>query len=300
MKDESQTYIGIDAGGSRLRLIGTNGARRVSFEAAGVNLWRDGLDAAEERLRKAITRAGKELGGESLSVVAGIAGAMDRAGAAELSRRLVDGEAGLDIRGVTVLSDVQLAHYAAFGKSAGVTVVIGTGSVVFTRSADATERIWGGWGYLLGDEGSGHAIGIALLRHLAEQTDNEQTTPLAELLQRNPGEDFRTALLRRTYGEGAIQNLAPAVISMAKSESDAALALVDQQATLLVGQILHALSAHGDVPRRVAFTGGLSRNDYYLALLQKKLAEAWGDFETFRATREPVEEAVRMAEASRR
>ena len=46
----------------------------------------------------------------------------------------------------------------------GVALIAGTGSVAFGRAADGRTIRCGGWGYLLGDEGSGYAIGRAALR----------------------------------------------------------------------------------------------------------------------------------------
>jgi hypothetical protein len=76
------------------------------------------------------------------------------------ARRLLKPWAGR----VAAVSDVELAHAAAFGGGPGVLVVAGTGSIAVARDRRGRWRRAGGWGQLLGDEGSGFWIGRAALR----------------------------------------------------------------------------------------------------------------------------------------
>ncbi len=60
---------------------------------------------------------------------------------------------------VDVVPDFEIAHRAAFGSGPGVLLVASTGSVAFARGADGKSRRAGGYGPLLGDEGSGFWLG---------------------------------------------------------------------------------------------------------------------------------------------
>jgi hypothetical protein len=60
---------------------------------------------------------------------------------------------------VRVLPDYEIAHLAAFGGGAGVVLVASTGSAAFARGAGGKRRRAGGYGPLLGDEGSGFWLG---------------------------------------------------------------------------------------------------------------------------------------------
>jgi N-acetylglucosamine kinase-like BadF-type ATPase len=60
---------------------------------------------------------------------------------------------------VTIMSDVELAHYAAFKGAGGVLVIAGTGSIALAQDEKGQIRRAGGLGPLLGDEGSGFWIG---------------------------------------------------------------------------------------------------------------------------------------------
>lgn len=67
-------------------------------------------------------------------------------------------------REVRALSDVELAHAAAFGGGPGILVIAGTGSIAFGKNRKGEKGRAGGLGALLGDEGSGFWIGREALR----------------------------------------------------------------------------------------------------------------------------------------
>lgn len=67
--------------------------------------------------------------------------------------------------------DVVTALAGASVVQPGVVVIAGTGSVAYGRHADGREAKAGGWGYILGDEGSGYDIGRAALRAACQASD---------------------------------------------------------------------------------------------------------------------------------
>jgi hypothetical protein len=60
---------------------------------------------------------------------------------------------------VLVKPDYEIAHLAAFGRGPGVVLVASTGSAAFARGGGGALRRAGGYGPLLGDEGSGFWLG---------------------------------------------------------------------------------------------------------------------------------------------
>ncbi len=60
---------------------------------------------------------------------------------------------------VRVLPDYEIAHLATFGDGPGVVLVGSTGSAAFARGPEGKTRRSGGYGPLLGDEGSGFWLG---------------------------------------------------------------------------------------------------------------------------------------------
>ncbi|MGH8823598.1 MAG: BadF/BadG/BcrA/BcrD ATPase family protein, partial [Jiangellaceae bacterium] len=102
------------------------------------------------------------------SVVVGAAGALARPdAAAELAAALARAFVGSDE--IVVTGDVVIAHSGALDGAPGVVVVAGTGAVAFAVDARGRPAVVGGDGYLVGDAGSGFAVGraglAAALRH---------------------------------------------------------------------------------------------------------------------------------------
>ncbi|MGL5060604.1 MAG: N-acetylglucosamine kinase [Microcoleus sp.] len=59
-----------------------------------------------------------------------------------------------------ICSDSTIALVGGIGYPIGIAVIAGTGSIVFGQNSQGKTKRVGGWGYLLGDEGSGYNIAI--------------------------------------------------------------------------------------------------------------------------------------------
>lgn len=132
----------------------------------------------------------------------------------------------------------------------GMVVQAGTGSIVVGRAADGSRHRAGGWGPLIGDEGSGYGIGAAGLAAAARARDGAgPTTTLTEAIPatwRLRWDDLALRLYRPGWRR-RVAALAPLVIAEA-ARDDVAHRLLHEQARALARQA-HALSV------RPAFAG---------------------------------------------
>ncbi len=79
--------------------------------------------------------------------------------------------------------DAHIALVGGIGKQEGVIVISGTGSIVYGINEHGKETRAGGWGYLLGDEGSGYDIALKGLQAVARAADKrEPPTQLTNLI----------------------------------------------------------------------------------------------------------------------
>src|SRR5437773_190576 len=60
---------------------------------------------------------------------------------------------------------------AVVGRAGGIAIGAGTGSSTFGVAPDGRTGTAGGWGYLLGDEGSAYAVGREALRAVGHAAD---------------------------------------------------------------------------------------------------------------------------------
>ncbi len=93
-------------------------------------------------------------------------------------KKLAAALAGL-ARSVSVMSDVELALHAAFGRTGrGILVVAGTGSIAVGWTARGRLKRAGGRGPAHGDEGSGWWMGKEYLRRRLQGTRSKGDSPL--------------------------------------------------------------------------------------------------------------------------
>lgn len=167
-------FLAIDAGGTRTRCLLANKSRVLARATTGtVKLMRVTEAEATARLQ-AMLREVAATAGVSLAQIArtcfGLAGTSSPAvcaWAGNTFAELVSGE-------LLLCGDEEIALDAAFAGGPGILVVAGTGSNAIGRTADGEVFGAGGWGPVLGDEGSGTWIGLEALRAALRAHDREQ------------------------------------------------------------------------------------------------------------------------------
>ncbi len=171
--------IGLDIGGTKTRGVRFENGTPVADESAGSsNVQNVTRDEAARNLASLFARIG---GGDVSHVYAGSGGIDTDEDAAALAALIEPHVPGARI---TVVHDSRLL-LAAGNASTGVAVIAGTGSAAWGRNADGGEARAGGWGYLLGDEGSGYWLGREAVRH-----------SLRRMNQGLPVDQLTTALLQ--------------------------------------------------------------------------------------------------------
>ncbi|MFP3578149.1 BadF/BadG/BcrA/BcrD ATPase family protein [Arthrobacter sp. SIMBA_036] len=153
------TVIGLDIGGTKTRGVRFEHGTAVRDESAGSsNVQNVSRDVAAANLAELFGKIG---GGEVDEVYAGAGGIDTDEDAQALADLIAPHVPGARI---TVVHDSRLL-LAAGGASTGVAVIAGTGSAAWGRNDAGEEARAGGWGYLLGDEGSGYWLGREAVRH---------------------------------------------------------------------------------------------------------------------------------------
>lgn len=167
----------------------------------------------------------------------------------------------------------------------GVAMVAGTGATAWAvRADDDRELIFGGWGALLGDEGSGYALGLAGLRAAVRACEGraEAPTALYPAIRQHFGlseatfrEDLVALAYHKPLSRPEIGALAPLVARLAAEGDALAAKLTAQTAADLAALGLHAARSSFDATERfdVVVAGGLAKSgDLLLGPLREQLA----------------------------
>jgi glucosamine kinase len=151
--------IGLDIGGTKTRGVRFEDGVAVADGSAGSsNVQNVSREDAAFNLAELFARIG---GGQVSQVYAGAGGIDTEDDAAALAALI---EPHVPAARITVVHDSRLL-LAAGRASTGVAVIAGTGSAAWGKNAAGEEARAGGWGYLLGDEGSGYWLGREAVRH---------------------------------------------------------------------------------------------------------------------------------------
>jgi glucosamine kinase len=173
----NQIVIGIDGGGSKTHAIVADESGNSLGEATGPgSAIKPGeedasADVIAQAARDALEKAGMtEVTPRVLCV--GVAGA----GRDQAKQALWQALVARDVAGdVVVHSDFGIALDDAFGDGPGVLLIAGTGSAAFGRSPAGSTGRCGGWGPVIGDEGSGTWIGRRALSIVSAAADGRES-----------------------------------------------------------------------------------------------------------------------------
>jgi glucosamine kinase len=262
-----------------------------------------GFEKATQAVHEAIALARQAAGlaeGRISRAVLSIAGAANR----DMTARFVAWCGTVHIADrIAIVSDVLPILAAGTPDCCGVALISGTGSSAFGRAADGRTKRCGGWGYLLGDEGSGYAIGRGALQHALRSLEAGDTGHgLAAKVIAALGVKSVTELTRAIYGSGdprhAVAALAPLVCSAADDGDPKANSLLDVAAAELAELAARTAEALGiaDSGFPLAVSGGLLMSSCPLQdRLRTELLERNLKCE-LQVVREPLAGCVRLAD----
>ena len=157
-------------------------------------------------------------------------------------------------------SDAVATHVGALGGRGGVTVAAGTGAIVIAENSAGDLYRVDGWGHLLGDAGSGAAIGRRALEVALEQFDGRRTDAqdLLEQLRTTVGDPptWPRVVYESPQRAALFASLVPTVLALVDEGDVVARGLVDAAVQELDRSVKAGLAKPG-VARRVALSGGL-------------------------------------------
>lgn len=154
-------WLGIDGGGTNCRAVIVDGAGKVLGEgqAEAANFLRVGLDKAISHVKKAVNLACQKAGIEPSQIAAACIGLAGVSHPDHHQQMLSALKEALPIPDISLETDARVALAGATGNQPGVVIIAGTGSIACGINARGRFARSGGWGPIMGDEGSGSYIG---------------------------------------------------------------------------------------------------------------------------------------------
>lgn len=211
-------------------------------------------------------------------------------------------------RKLILTNDAEPLIAAGSAENWGVAIISGTGSFGFGRSQSGETARCGGWGYLLGDEGSGYSIAVAGLRAVARAVDGRgHSTRLVDLFQHRLGLTTPAKLVEAIYGTGGdgsslsrqrIADLADAVFQASAENDSVATSIVldaGRELALLVQTLVNRLTLPRD-SFPLSLAGGILHHQPSLRdAIDQVLSQAGYNPGQVTIVTEPVRGAIALA-----
>lgn len=259
-------YVGIDSGGTgtRARVWIPSQDMEMDFAAGPSNFCSAEAEEVCGNLSRLFEQIGRETGGYGQCRGIGIGAAGAGSPSVPVLFRECLQVLGLGKVPVRIVTDAEAALCGALGEAAGIVLISGTGSVCFGRDRCGRRHQAGGEGHLLGDEGSGYAIGREILRAVLREMDGRgEKTALTALVEERAGLHSRTEILDHIYGAGNGKKrtaaFAPLLTEALRLKDPAAEAVRDRAVHALKELAVCVITELGLQQEKAAFGGSILR-----------------------------------------
>ncbi len=278
-------FIGVDGGGTHTRAVaaGEDLVPKGRGSAGPANAATRPLPRVVAAVAEAVEDAARAAGigpAEAAGIGCGLAG-VDTAGIAGRVTAALDGLYGPGKAFVT--NDARIALAGALEgpvDGPGLVLISGTGAIAFGRATDGTEARAGGWGPVIGDEGSGYAIGREGLAAVVRELDGRgPPTKMRELLFASEGMKTADELLHRIYrtdgGPADVAAYFPLVLQAARLGDAEAARILDEageELALAAVTVIRRLRLEREAFGVATVGGVFAAGEPILGTLRKRIA----------------------------
>jgi N-acetylglucosamine kinase-like BadF-type ATPase len=266
--------MGIDAGGTSYDILSVNqdGKIILKVKAGALHYNIAGPENFANHISQKITKTltnRKLLIKNCNGICIGVAGARHKKERDELAKIICK---NLNFRKISIVTDTEIARYGAFEGEDGLILIGGTGSILYGKMENKSYRI-GGWGKILGDEGSGYKIGLAVLKVLCAEFDSGiNSSALAKEVKKRFG-ITKNNIIEKIYRTNfKVQDLAELVIKLAEEKEKDSLFIIDEAVKDLQNLIYTFLTVSKAKTVNLVLSGSLIDNrNIFSEKLQKEI-----------------------------
>lgn len=260
--DNRKYFLGVDGGGSKTTAVVFDDCGNFVCKACGesINYYSVGLNNARTAMKNII---GKLTVKEYAYAVIGMSALNDRAGGEETDRFCSE---IIFAENIIMDSDLFVALEAMGADAECATVISGTGSMAVYRDKHGNISHAGGWGYILGDEGSGYSIGLAGIKAAIKSAENcgPETALLAECLKYFSTDniyDLIDLYYEKTVSRKTTAAFARAVNECAENGDKTAECIIETEAKELANTALGLFNGKAAEEFPVGLWGGVFQNN---------------------------------------
>lgn len=274
-------FIGIDGGGTKTKCVLCNDSLEVihQTQSGPSNFLTIGTDKVADTIIELINVCCTSTN-ISVSNIQNITIGTTGAGRESDAKKLRDAvvakakSIGLDLNSFNVVSDARIALEGSFTGQPGSILIAGTGSIMFGKDKDGNIHRVGGFGRLIGDEGSGLTMGKKGLNLISKYYDERgKSTLLTSKVEKQFNISDQSDLIIKVYSDSFnIQDVAPLVIESANEGDELCNEILDQETNELLLHIMAMKKKLNEEKMKIVFIGGtITTNNSYSNMLREKI-----------------------------
>lgn len=249
-------FLGIDGGGTKTKAVLLDSSKKEigKFIGGPMNFQILKSEGVKERILEIIENLKIDI--EKTTIGLGVAGA----GREEEIKEIENILSSVGLKNFVVSNDAHIALLGAHNGEDGAFLISGTGSIGYLLRENVLTRV-GGFGHILGDEGSGYSIGLSLLRLLFKGSDKrgDFSQDLMDKVLEKLSLKNRDELLKWVYSNTEKANIAAlARVVFENSEEKICQKIIEEAAEELKNLIL-ALKTRDRV-LKLSLGGGILEN----------------------------------------
>lgn len=303
MAENKKFFIGIDSGGTKFDIVITDTQKNILFSSKYPSCHYS-VHGAEETAKvlsgyvlKSISK--KRLKIENCAGICfGIAGAREEFDRKKLQKLF---KSKLKVNNIVVVTDAMNAITGAFDGGDGIILIAGTGSVLYGKYKGKLQRV-GGWGRILGDQGSGFIIGKSALRELVKEYDrrpilNNKESVFSKLVSKRFGITSNSIVDKVFAKNFELQRVCETVMEAAEQNDKVCLKIIRESVEELLENIrLYLKLSKVKEKIKLAFIGSVIENDNVLSnQLRKGIKRELKNVSVVPKKNEPTMGAIHIA-----
>jgi len=281
-------YVGIDGGGGSTRFAIINEDNEVIGQLTlekGINYHLYGIESVYETIKEGINKLLEKVD-VNLKDVKGIGASVSgvdssRPKDVEIFKNIFSKIANFEKMAIS--NDAIGALWGATEDGNGIILINGTGSIIYGKNGDRIER-FGGWGYLLDDEGGGYWIATEGVKKILHFRDGliEKPSFYDEILKYFNIDDPSSFvyIYYQEFSKRRIAGAAKIVIDAASKGDKVAIEIIERGLRWCTKGI-KLLAQRLDMIEKptITYSGGLFKSQYYKTVFSNILFEAFEQFE---------------------
>ncbi len=283
---------GVDGGGTKTTLVcrPLDGGEDIVFRYGPFNINAIGGKAFRELIERIVLDIGQT--GDCEALCMGAAGVSNT----EMREIVSDVMRSSGIEKWSLVGDDVIAMEGALDGGSGIIVISGTGSIVLGKDVDGSRVRIGGWGHLIGDEGSGYGLARDAFMAITRMIDGmgESTCLMDDFEVKD-----RADLISKVYSgdKGTVAAYSVLVEKAAAKGDKVALEIIADNADRLSDCVVEVSRRLKEKDVKVAFLGGLVSHDtIFRKVLVDCITAKSRDLECIYPIHDAAEGAVMLAE----